>query len=548
MLCQNWHQALDLLQNLLIKLGDQKDLLEDCYEIYNKINDLELMLNITERLLAIDSENIEYSSRLAELLSRSNRGKEAAQAYDILVKNHYKNLDNTILEAWFVHNQKYNPGALDTMLAWLKKLLSTDPEDINALWLYGKTYSAIGEHEKALGILVRAHKLVKEDIKIMLILSSIYAIMGNIKLSKQFAKMVLDRDPVNISALTLQGRVHTYSCGDPIFKQLNFAASKLAEMNESKQCSIHYLLGKAYDDAGNLRTAMEHYKIGGILHSRGRNLSELATLQNIKHALIKHFNMKGISNEIKSISKNNKPIFIVGMPRSGTTLMEQVLAGIDGIYGAGELKFLPQLLQGIPISEVNQDILRVLAKKYISEIERISPNDSKRVIDKLPHNFQFVGFIHQMFPNAFIIHARRHPIETCLSAYRIRFSMGLHYSDDLATLGRYYRVYDELMKYWQSILPKNSMLEVRYEDMVTNLKDESQRLAKYLDLPWSDSCLDFHKRQNKVTTASVLQVRKPIYTSSMNRWRKYAPYLEPLLDEIGDLVEVYERELLANRR
>ena len=155
--------------------------------------------------------------------------------------------------------------------------------------------------------------------------------------------------------------------------------------------------------------------------------------------------------------------------------------------------------------------------------------DENIFTDKMPHNFMYTGFLHLMLPNAAIIYAKRHPVEICLSAYRLNFAAGHYWSDDLQTMGRYFRLHKELMDYWKEVLPKGTILEVRYEDMVTDLERESKRIAKHIGVEWTPECLEFHRSERAVTTASATQVRKPIYKTSIGRWKKYEKFLEPLI-------------------
>jgi hypothetical protein len=164
------------------------------------------------------------------------------------------------------------------------------------------------------------------------------------------------------------------------------------------------------------------------------------------------------------------------------------------------------------------------------------------MVDKMPGTFNFVGLIHAILPNARIIHSRRHPVETCLSCYRILFAEGHQWTYNLNELGRYYRRYWDLMRHWREQFP-GVMYEVRYEDNVNDVESQARALINYLGLEWNDACLSFYDTDRPVKTASASQVRKPIYKTSTNRWRKYETYLKPLLDEIGDLVEQYEAEL-----
>jgi len=247
------------------------------------------------------------------------------------------------------------------------------------------------------------------------------------------------------------------------------------------------------------------------------------------------------------------------MPRSGTTLIEQVLSSLDGVEGAGETTYIDEVLEGIEIGKeifhtspskpiLKSEFIRNLsfsqrAEQYISLLEKYNTGNTRFVIDKMPHNFRYVGLISLLFPDAIIIHAKRHPIETALSAYRIRFLSGHYWSDDLKVLGQYYCMYNQIMQYWEEVIPKGKIITVHYEYMVTDLEEQSKRLAKKIGVEWSSKCLKFYKTKRPVRTASISQVRQPIYNSSLDRWKKYEKYLQPLIEEIETLSLAYEKEL-----
>ena len=175
--------------------------------------------------------------------------------------------------------------------------------------------------------------------------------------------------------------------------------------------------------------------------------------------------------------------------------------------------------------------LRQLGAGYIAAVQALAP-DAKRITDKLPHNFRFAGLIHLALPNARIIHARRDPIDTCLSAFSKNF-VGHHpYKHDLAELGRYYRAYEALMVHWRKVLPPSVMLEVQYEDVTADLEGQARRMVAHCGLEWDDACLSFHETERPVRTASTIQVRQPIYRTSVGRWRAYEHVLGPLIEAL----------------
>jgi hypothetical protein len=234
------------------------------------------------------------------------------------------------------------------------------------------------------------------------------------------------------------------------------------------------------------------------------------------------------------------PIFIVGMPRSGSTLLEQILASHSRVFGAGEINDFAKSAASLPgVSEdfpesvliLSDNELRHLGRRYVNSVTAKVPGVI-RITDKMLSNFAYIGLIHLALPNARIIHACRDPVDTCLSCFSILFGDDQPYTYDLAELGRYYRAYERLMRHWRAVLPEGVMLDVCYEDVVANLERQARRLIGHCGLEWEDRCLEFHQTPRPVHTASVTQVRQPIYHDSVGRWRPYRDLLRPLLDTL----------------
>jgi len=228
------------------------------------------------------------------------------------------------------------------------------------------------------------------------------------------------------------------------------------------------------------------------------------------------------------------------MPRSGTSLTEQIIASHPLVHGAGELPDLailakggdtqyPASLEGFTASDY-----LALGKEYIAGLHRRAPK-AAHITDKMPANFRYIGLIHLALPSAKIVHINRNPVDTCLSGFSKQFKRGQHHSYDLTELGQYYHDYHELMAHWRAVLPEASFYDIQYEDIVADTENQARKLIEYCGLPWDDACLDFHKLERSVKTASVTQVRKPIYNSSVERWRAYEQHLGPLFEGLGDL-------------
>jgi Sulfotransferase family len=244
------------------------------------------------------------------------------------------------------------------------------------------------------------------------------------------------------------------------------------------------------------------------------------------------------------------PVFIVGMPRSGTTLTEQILAAHPEVFGAGELPALQRVVGLVPAmtgkaapwpecaARLGQGGVDTLAARYLSEVTRLAPG-AARITDKMPQNFLSLGLVALLFPEARVIHCTRDPVDTCLSCYFQGFTQGHGYAFDLATLGAYYRHYRRLMDHWNAVLdiPVIDMpvMEMRYEAMVADQEAESRRLVDFAGLDWDDACLRFFASDRLAHTASYDQVRRPVYKGSVGRWRRYAAHLGPLLAALGDL-------------
>jgi hypothetical protein len=234
------------------------------------------------------------------------------------------------------------------------------------------------------------------------------------------------------------------------------------------------------------------------------------------------------------------PIFILGMPRSGTSLVEQILASHTDVYGAGELNDLGKILGTIRTSRkvqqsgiIPEELLELdtrafadLGKQYITRIRKYSAN-AKFITDKLPHNFLYIGLIRAILPNARIIHCTRNPMDNCLSIFKTRLKSGHGYANNMSELGQYYRMYLELMEYWRATLP-GFVYDQSYEDLVGSQQEQVSKLLLHCGLDWDDACLDFHNTRRKVRTASNAQVRRPIYNDSVQLWKRYEKQLEPL--------------------
>ncbi len=310
-------------------------------------------------------------------------------------------------------------------------------------------------------------------------------------------------------------------------------------IGDADAIQLCFALGNAYEDLGDYDRAFARFAQGNRL-KRATIQYDIAADEAWAERVMGVFDEALLSARAGHGEPADSPVFIVGMPRSGTTLVEQILASHADVYGAGELATLGRLVAdldrtaagagGFPeaVAELETGALRALGQSYIQAVAEHAPAAARRITDKMPSNFFCLGLIHLILPNAKIVNCTRDPIDTGLACYKKLFSSGQPFTYDLAEVGRYQRLFDRVMKHWRAVLP-GRILDVRYEDVVENLEREARRLVAFAALPWDPACLTPHRTQRAVRTASAAQVRRPIYRSALQRWRHYEAHLAPLL-------------------
>ena len=319
-------------------------------------------------------------------------------------------------------------------------------------------------------------------------------------------------------------------------------AREMASLSPDDQIELHFALAKAYEDLGEHEQSAHHLVKGNALKRQQINYDEVATL-NLFRRIREAFPARLLHDKRNVGDPSPVPVFVIGMPRSGTTLVEQILASHPQVFGAGELDEIDNRVAQLRsddvevrypevVSSTTNPRLRQFGMSYVSAISTLAPT-AKRIVDKMPKNFLFAGLIHLTLPNARIIHVHRDPLDTCFSCFSKLFAGGQRYSYDLGELGRFYRAYESLMEHWRKVLPTGVMLEVQYEQLITDVEGEARRMIAHCGLEWNDTCLSFHATRRPVRTSSAVQVRQPIYRSSIGRWRPYARVLGPLIEALG---------------
>jgi Tfp pilus assembly protein PilF len=336
-----------------------------------------------------------------------------------------------------------------------------------------------------------------------------------------------------------------YRKEDPRFQRLESVYGRRESLRKPDRIKLSVAMGQAMESVGEYALAFNAYTEGNRLNHQAHPFDERAAdarLDKSRRVFMPELfaRFAAMRSGLSDAEQEPVPIFIVGMPRSGTTLIEQVLASHPAIFGAGELRKLGELAQraeaislDVRDGEATLQTLRALGREYLEHVRGLAAG-RRYVTDKMPDNYQLLWLIRLMLPNAKIIHSLRDPLDTCFSCFALQFASGHEYSYELGMLGRHYVRYRRLMRHWQTALPAGCMLEVRYEDNVADPERQARRMLEYLGLAWDPACLRFHQTERTVSTASAAQVRRPMYGDSIARWKRFKPFLQPLLQAIND--------------
>lgn len=404
-------------------------------------------------------------------------------------------------------------------------------------------HSQAGDFEAAVRELELAIDLDPDDLEACMRLATLYSDRGDFDRSAAAYEKALDRDPASGAPLYGLSTIQRLEPDDPrITRQIEVIETRRLEpLNEAVSC---FAVARALDQGDQLDRAMQFYHRGNRRKRELTDFSIEAERENIRR-IIDSFPPEVFERFSGCGDPSRLPVFIIGMPRSGTSLVEQILASHPAVHGAGELNDLWRTLGGIgewlpegrnlpeAVAEVDPAAWAELGRRFVERLRRYDP-EALRITDKLPFNYTLAGIIRIMLPEARIIHCVRDPRDTCVSCYTTSFQSDRGFTCDLTELGETYRLYWSLMSHWHAVLP-DGLLEMRYESLVDDLEAEARRMVEYLGLEWSDECLDFHRNPRRVVTASMTQVRQPAYRSSVGRWRRYEDHIGPLLSALGDL-------------
>lgn len=399
-----------------------------------------------------------------------------------------------------------------------------------------------GHHQEALQAQASYVELAPDDTAALQNLALQYSEVGDFERARASYEKVLASMPSFGRAHYGLALIKKFEPGDPQISQMS-AVLESGDIEPAERSRIAMSLGKAHEDLGDYDQAFAYYELGNRI-KRDLISFDIDEERSKTARLIQSFSTELLDKTGYAGCPSEVPVFIVGMPRSGSTLVEQIIASHPEVHGAGEL---PNLFQTIErglhgrispdrqFPEAVKDIPRVawseLGAAYLASIQKLAP-DALRIVDKQLFNYPMLGIIHLMLPKARIIHCTRDPLDTCVSCFTQSFGAERGFTCDLSELGATYRLYQSVMAHWRKWLP-DPMLEVAYEDLVADPETQARRLIRFLGLEWNDACLAFHHSDRAVVTSSLGQVREPIYSSSIGRWRRFESHLSRLQEALA---------------
>lgn len=505
-----------------------------------KTGRLEEAVTGNRRGLALNPRDTKAQLNTGNLLSALGRHDDAvahlrrAIEIDPEFFDAYNNLGNALLDC------DDAPLYSDEAEKCYLKASSLRPESAEPHMNLGSLLMDLGRHDESERCYRRAIELRPGYQDAISGLARLMDQRGEFDSALQVLRPFLDAENSSIGVLLAYARIaRHFNCGDDAVARLEQAV-KREKPDPRLQAEVFFALGKLYDEKRQYEQAFRYYQQANEGQAVRFDATENARTFD---ALIAAYSADGMAQHARATNRSKLPIFIVGMPRSGTSLVEQILASHPLVHGAGELNEIHMLTKslhtraGSPqpypgcVGELSRKVLDEVACAHLDYLGSMA-RDVARVTDKMPHNFRGLGLIDQLFPGARVIHVKRHPMDTCLSIYFSYFNFHHPYATSLTSLGNYYRQYQRLMAHWRTVL-RIPMLEVQYEELVEDQESTTRAMLEFCELDWDDQCLNFHQSRRVVKTPSYDQVRQPMYKKSMARWRHYEEFLEPLRNALA---------------
>jgi len=439
-------------------------------------------------------------------------------------------------------------GMLDESDLALKKAIVRNDKVAGFFARHAEVLNRLGHHEQAVQAIEAALTLTPDDPRILVVQSMVLRLAGKAEEAYENLEKAIESgcDDPNLRSThaTLAGQTGRLDQGIADLEQLVQEAEQRVWVDKFMHSAFLMHLSRLYDQAGRYEDAFNAARAGAEMRQTGYDPDEI---QAVCEDRIRVWSSEMIAKLPRSRVKSEKLVFILGMPRSGTSLIEQIIASHPRGFGSGELLETsmasrelgePTTLQPNRmdvVEQLKQASLDRYARKIVKAMEKAAGKGIERITDKLPNNYEHVGMINLLFPDAKIIHCKRNPLDTCISCFLLDFvgDRNHGYTYNLAHLARQYRIYEQYMNHWKQVSPIE-MLEVDYEDLVANPADGAKGIMEYIGLEWDDRCASSHETKRAVSTLSSDQVRKPMYTSSVGRWKNYEPWIGELVEGLGE--------------
>ena len=429
-----------------------------------------------------------------------------------------------------------NTGEIELAENLFHKIIKQKPDYINAYINLGNLKRDNNDFNTAIVLYTHALKINDKIAVTHYSLALAYQGLGQFKVAIEHAQKTLILDPKFTQADLLISQSTKYKHGDQHLNAMNLKLNNI-ELNKNQKINLLFALAKAHEDIGEIEKSFANLSLGNQIK---RNLLDFDIKDEAKlfNQIKKVFSNIDTNKVLKKNASDKKIIFILGMPRSGTSLIEQIISSHSDVFGAGELSQLSKivkesLIDNKTISEqkvnklINDDFFaNQLRNDYYNYLERFNSNKSF-ITDKAPLNFRWIGLIKILFPHSKIIHCTRNPRDNCFSLYKNFFEGGLNFSYNQKELTTYYKLYLDLMNFWLNAFP-GFIYEANYEKVINNPELKIKEILRFCELTWEDNCLEFHKNKNPIKTMSTVQARQPIYKSSVNSYEKFSPFLEEI--------------------
>lgn len=487
-----------------------------------------------------------YLGEISRELGQLEEAEEHLQRCLDLEEDNWKSLAS--MGAICLSMQKFEDG-----LNYLEKAQKLKPGSGGIATNLASCLMQMGRHEESLEHAEKAIKIDPGNIHALNTLGYALSELGRVEEAEKYFQKALNQDRHFAPALLNYSRIKKYGKSD-LAKIRKTEAILKDSMSSEYRRTVHFAIGKMYDDCGEWDSAFKHFRQANTL---GKSVYQEKPLPGkLLKTEKKYFARKGLGELGRVLGQETaQPVFVVGMPRSGTTLVEQIIANHPGAHAAGELGKIGQINDEIcPFddyrefesrwdSKLQAQIFQLFAEEYLQQL-RHGREAASRIVDKMPENFHYLGLIHILFPNSRIVHIRRNPLDTCLSCYFHSFT-SIAWSYDMGWIAARYLHYLKTLELWKSLLPEACLLEVEYEQLVSEPENQSRRMIEHIGLEWDPACLDFHKADGAVQTASVWQVRQPVYSSSVRRWCHYGENIAPLAKQLASVLDETDRNKLA---